>query len=83
MYFFTFFFQKFQKVDGKSDDKNNYTKTARILILFVLAYIVQWWPLVVFTFWSYFENPHIAIVEVRFFCHNLFCARDVLAVHRN
>ena len=35
-------------------------------MLFVLAYVVQWWPLIVFTFWSYVQNPHIAIVVVRY-----------------
>ncbi len=53
--------QKFKQ----DKDSQSYSKTARILVLFVVAYMAQWWPLVVYTTWSYIAVPHIAIVEVQ------------------
>lgn len=55
-------FQKFKEDAQKSAQKHG--KTARILILFVLAYLAQWFPYVMYTIWSYFGEPHWILVEV-------------------
>ena len=56
----------FQRFDakGNADALQKYIKTMGILILFVIAYMAQWWPLVAFSIWSYFGVPHIGLVEV-------------------
>ena len=56
--------QRFKEDD---DDSRKYRKTAKILVLFVIAYMAQWWPLVVYTVWSYIAVPHIGIIEVHVF----------------
>ena len=39
---------------GNGDTLQKYMKTIGILILFVIAYMAQWWPLIAFSIWSYF-----------------------------
>ena len=47
-----------------------YQRTAKILVCFVVAYLAQWWPMVVYPIWSYYETPHIAmIVLIVLFCN--------------
>ncbi len=45
-------------------DAHTYRKTARILVLFVAAYLAQWWPSLVYVVWSFFGTPHVAITMV-------------------
>ena len=56
-------FQRFG-AKGNTDTLQKYMKTIGILILFVIAYVAQWLPLVAFSIWSYFGVPHIGLVEV-------------------
>lgn len=60
---FMVIFQRFG-AKGNTDTLQKYMKTIGILILFVIAYVAQWWPLVAFSIWSYFGVPHIGLVEV-------------------
>ena len=39
-----------------------YDRTVRVMMLFVLAYIVQWWAFVTFAFWGLFSMPHFIIM---------------------
>ena len=44
-----------QAVGG--NDQSKYANTAKMLILFVVAYFAQWWPLVLLSAWSYVAPP--------------------------
>ncbi len=53
----------FQTIGGKtvrvSEKKNQYQNTAKLLILFVVAYTAQWWPFFIYSVWYYIAIPHI------------------------
>ena len=51
--------------EGNMKRANN--RTARILSLFPLVYIAQWWPVILFTLWGYAADPHISVVVVCLF----------------
>ena len=44
-----------------NNDQSKYANTAKMLILFVVAYFAQWWPLVLLSAWSYVAPPPVAI----------------------
>ena len=55
-----------------AEHSRRYLKTARIMMLFVVAYIGQWWTLVAYGIWTLFgQQPHIAIVTMDVFFPNL------------
>ena len=56
-------FQKYMDKRQQQEGRNQ-NKTARILVLFVLAYLGQWLSYVIYTVWSYFGEPHWIFVEV-------------------
>ena len=47
---------------GQSSQQASYHGTARILMLFVAAYIAQWWPYVTYSVWALFGNPPFLIL---------------------
>ncbi len=49
---------------GAARDARQHGRTARILTLFVLAYLAQWLAYVVYTIWTYFGEPHWFLVWV-------------------
>ena len=46
---------------GQSNQQTRYHGTARVLMLFVAAYMIQWWAYVTYSIWSLFANPHIVM----------------------
>ena len=65
---------KFQ--DSTCDLQQRHAQSRRVvrmsksLTLIVAAYICQWWPFLVLTFWSYIGKPHIAwLIVVVVFCN--------------
>ena len=49
--------------------KRKYTRSARVMLLIVLSYLLQWWPLVVLAVWIYLGGspiPRIMILVVLF-----------------
>ena len=45
-----------------SADQKKYLKSARIMLLFVAAFILQWWAYVIYCLLSFFTEPHVVIV---------------------
>ena len=39
-----------------------YAKTARVMTIFVVAYLAQWWPSILLSVWSYIAPPPIVIM---------------------
>lgn len=46
---------------GLSSKQAKYRGTARIMMLFVAIYLIQWWPMVVYGFWAMAQQPHWSI----------------------
>ena len=61
---FILFFKRFNEDREGNKKRTKYSKTARILSLFVIAYLAQWWPVVLYTIWGYEAQPHIILVVV-------------------
>ncbi len=57
------------KMVDLQDQKNLYHRTAKIVTLFCLAYIIQVWPFIVFCIWILNGSPDIILVEMAV----LFC----------
>ncbi len=64
---------KFSKTKSTSSGvgmKSKYDSAARIMMLFVAAFLVQWWPAILFGTWSVFELAHVSVaVLVVLFCN--------------
>ena len=48
-----------------------YGKTAKVMMLFVAAYIGQWWAYVVHSIWSFFGESHVTIFWGAVFFSNM------------
>ena len=63
--FVLFHIQVSKSLAGKdtraAENSRKFHKTARVMMLFVAAYIAQWWPYVTHTTWRLFGEPHISI----------------------
>ena len=69
--------QKNTLKDSRGEDK--YHKTARMMMLFVLVYLWQWWAFVVQALWGLVETPHIIIYILGVFIINLGGVYNALA----
>ncbi len=50
--------------------KHKYNSAAQTMMLFVAAFLVQWWPLIMFGTWAVFALPHVSIIILAvFFCN--------------
>lgn len=43
---------------------NKYLRSTKVMLIFVLVFIFQWWPLAVFAIWAIFAVPHLAILII-------------------
>ena len=55
----------------KINRHKSYTNTAKILSLFVLSYIAQWWPMISVPIWNIFASPPVEYYPVCLFFLNL------------
>ena len=71
--------QKNTLVESRGEKKDKYHKTARMMMLFVLVYLWQWWTFVVQALWGLVETPHIAIYILGVLIINLGGVYNALA----
>jgi hypothetical protein len=50
---------------------HKYGRTAKVMMLFVAAYIGQWWAMITFITWKIFSEPHISIAWAAVFFSNM------------
>lgn len=43
-------------------DKKKYVKSAKIMLLFVAAFISQWWAYIIYCIWSFYTEPSVVII---------------------
>ena len=46
----------------KTTDQKKYLRSARVMLLFVAAFILQWWAYVIYCIWNFFTEPHVVII---------------------
>ena len=59
---------------NSSADQSGSTKyhgVARIMMLFVFVYILQYWALCIFSVWGIFAEPSVVIIWFAVFCSNM------------
>ena len=49
---------------GSKERIRKINRSGKIMLVFVLAFLIQWWPGVGQAFWSQFGDPHIWIIVV-------------------
>ncbi len=50
--------------------KHKYNSAAQTMMLFVAAFLIQWWFLILFGTWALLSLPHVSeVIQVVFFCN--------------
>ncbi len=50
--------------------KHKYDSAARTMMLFVAAFLVQWWTVMMLGTWAFFSIPHVSVAIMSvFFCN--------------
>ena len=57
--------------NSQSKDSNKYQRSAKIMMLFVTAYIIQVLPLVIFFIWNMFSTPNVYFAVVVMIFYNM------------
>ena len=60
-----------QAARAQNSKDNKYHKSAKVMMLFVTCYIVQWLPFVVYSTWNIFSFPSVYMLAVAIFFANL------------
>ena len=58
--------------EGKKakEERRKYQKTAQVLTLFIVSYVAQWLPFIIFCTWSFIaQPPTITVRELFIFTH--------------
>ena len=64
--------RKISKAAGSwSKLRKKYNRMAHMLTLFVVAYMMQWFPAVVQGFWTFIANPHVSVIVMVVFFTNI------------
>ena len=62
---------KIRQVMQTQKKSNKYGRTAKVMMLFVAAYICQWWAFVVHSCWEFFGQPHVSVFWAAVFFSNM------------
>ena len=76
---------KIRQIGHRNKKSRKYTRTTEVMMLFVLAYLGQWWSHVICVGWSLFSQPHFSIMfliswPVRLSGENILVLEFFLAV---